>query len=117
MKSCIDLVGKLTLNSVLVCLILPPTAKNLLSCLLKMDPAYRMSASQILETPWITVRHRFVSGCCAHPTLPKESHRQLLTERFVQQGDTNIPLPSNVLEMMRNYVEESASKTTAPFCV
>ncbi|XP_075878088.1 serine/threonine-protein kinase 33 isoform X2 [Nelusetta ayraudi] len=51
-------------------------AKTLLTCLLKMDPAYRMSASQILETPWIT-------------------------------GDTNMPLPSNVLEMMRNYVEES----------
>lgn len=33
-----------------------PAAKSLLTCLLKMDPAYRMSASQILETPWITVR-------------------------------------------------------------
>lgn len=33
------------------------TAKNLLTCLLKVDPAYRMSANQLLENPWITVRH------------------------------------------------------------
>lgn len=70
-----------------------------------------MSASQILETPWITVRQPFLSGRVS-PTFPNESHQQLLTECFVQQGDTNMPLPSNVLEMMRNYVEESASKTT-----
>lgn len=94
-----------------------PTAKDLLTCLLKMDPAYRMSASQILETPWITVRQRFLSGR-VHPTAPDESHQQLFTECFVQQGDTNMPLPSNVLEMMRSYVEESASKTTGThgFC-
>ncbi|KAM8894551.1 serine/threonine-protein kinase 33 isoform 2-T8 [Spinachia spinachia] len=29
-------------------------AKNLLTCLLKADPAYRMSANQLLENPWIT---------------------------------------------------------------
>lgn len=63
--------------------------------------------------------HRKASICsrllCAAPLCRRESHRRLLTERFVQQGDSNIPLPSNVLEMMRSYVEESASKTTAPF--
>lgn len=32
------------------------TAKNVLTCLLKADPAYRMSANQLLENPWITVR-------------------------------------------------------------
>ncbi|XP_054473820.1 serine/threonine-protein kinase 33 isoform X2 [Anoplopoma fimbria] len=51
-------------------------AKNLLTCLLKADPAYRMSANQLLENPWIT-------------------------------GDTNVPaMPSNVLEMMRNHLEQ-----------
>lgn len=34
-----------------------PTAKNILTCLLRVDPAYRMSANQLLENPWITVRH------------------------------------------------------------
>ncbi|XP_049419297.1 serine/threonine-protein kinase 33 isoform X2 [Epinephelus fuscoguttatus] len=29
-------------------------AKNILTCLLKQDPAYRMSANELLETPWIT---------------------------------------------------------------
>ncbi|XP_023261309.1 serine/threonine-protein kinase 33 [Seriola lalandi dorsalis] len=29
-------------------------AKNILTCLLKTDPAYRMSANQLLENPWIT---------------------------------------------------------------
>ncbi|XP_077941416.1 serine/threonine-protein kinase 33 isoform X1 [Gasterosteus aculeatus] len=29
-------------------------AKNVLTCLLKADPAYRMSANQLLENPWIT---------------------------------------------------------------
>lgn len=96
--------------------LLDPTAKNLLTCLLKMDPAYRLSASQILETPWITVSHRFVSGR-VHLTLLEESQWRLLTARFVQQRDTNIPSPSNVLEMMRSYVEESASKTTAALCL
>uniref|UniRef100_A0A8C2XMM5 Serine/threonine kinase 33 n=1 Tax=Cyclopterus lumpus TaxID=8103 RepID=A0A8C2XMM5_CYCLU len=31
------------------------TAKDILACLLKADPAYRMSANQLLENPWITV--------------------------------------------------------------
>lgn len=86
------------------------TAKNLLTCLLKMDPAYRMSASQLLENPWITVRRRFVPAACTH--ISKWVTREALTECFVQQGDTNMPaLPYNVLEMMRNYLEESDSKT------
>ncbi|XP_040898084.1 serine/threonine-protein kinase 33 [Toxotes jaculatrix] len=51
-------------------------AKNVLSCLLNVDPAYRMSANQLLESPWIT-------------------------------GDTSVPaIPSNVLDMMHNHVEE-----------
>lgn len=75
-----------------------------------MDPAYRMSASQLLENPWITVRRRFVPAACTH--FSKWVTREALTECFVQQGDTNMPaLPYNVLEMMRNYLEESDSKT------
>uniref|UniRef100_A0A3P9CE53 Serine/threonine kinase 33 n=1 Tax=Maylandia zebra TaxID=106582 RepID=A0A3P9CE53_9CICH len=51
-------------------------AKNLLTCLLKVDPAYRMSANQLLENPWIT-------------------------------GDSTMPVvPPNVLEMMRQYLEQ-----------
>ncbi|TDH17037.1 hypothetical protein EPR50_G00004220 [Perca flavescens] len=57
-------------------------AKNLLTCLLKADPAYRMSANQLLENPWIT-------------------------------GDTNVPaMPSNVLEMMRNHLEQKERTQT-----
>ncbi|XP_058484622.1 serine/threonine-protein kinase 33 isoform X3 [Solea solea] len=51
-------------------------AKNLLTCLLKVDPAYRMSPNQLLENPWIT----------GDATVPA--------------------VPSNVLIMMRNYREE-----------
>ncbi|XP_029983257.1 serine/threonine-protein kinase 33 isoform X2 [Sphaeramia orbicularis] len=52
------------------------TAKKVLTCLLKVDPAYRMSANQLLENPWIT-------------------------------GDMTLPVtPSNVLDMMRHYLEE-----------
>ncbi|KAG7483047.1 serine serine/threonine-protein kinase 33 isoform X1 [Solea senegalensis] len=51
-------------------------AKNLLTCLLKVDPAYRMSPNQLLENPWIT-------GDANVPAVP-----------------------SNVLIMMRNYREE-----------
>nr|XP_046244106.1 serine/threonine-protein kinase 33 isoform X2 [Scatophagus argus] len=57
-------------------------AKNLLTCLLKVDPAYRMSANQLLENPWIT-------------------------------GDTNVPaIPSNVLDMMRQHLEQEDRKQT-----
>uniref|UniRef100_A0A3Q3XAD1 non-specific serine/threonine protein kinase n=1 Tax=Mola mola TaxID=94237 RepID=A0A3Q3XAD1_MOLML len=55
-------------------------AKNVLTCLLKMDPAYRMSANQLLENPWIT-------GDTNVPVLP-----------------------SNVLEMMRHHLEQKDSK-------
>ncbi|XP_068452163.1 serine/threonine-protein kinase 33 isoform X2 [Clinocottus analis] len=58
-------------------------AKNILTCLLKADPAYRMSANQLLEIPWIT-------------------------------GDTNAPaMPSNVLEMMHNHLEQK-ERTQSP---
>lgn len=58
-------------------------AKNLLTCLLKVDPAYRMSANQLLENPWIT-------------------------------GDTNVPVvPPNVLEMMRQYLEQEETNETS----
>lgn len=37
--------------------------------------------------------------------------RGALTRCFVQQGDTNVPaIPSNVLDMMRNQLEEEESK-------
>ncbi|KAM9408289.1 serine/threonine-protein kinase 33 [Pholidichthys leucotaenia] len=60
-------------------------AKKVLTCLLKVDPAYRISPNQLLENPWIT-------------------------------GDTNVPaVPSNVLEMMRHYLEqEESTGTPAP---
>uniref|UniRef100_A0A8C9YX10 Serine/threonine kinase 33 n=1 Tax=Sander lucioperca TaxID=283035 RepID=A0A8C9YX10_SANLU len=62
-------------------------AKNLLTCLLKADPAYRMSANQLLENPWIT-------------------------------GDTNVPaMPSNVLEMMRNHLEQKENVPSLPSLV
>ncbi|XP_076584898.1 serine/threonine-protein kinase 33 isoform X1 [Chaetodon auriga] len=51
-------------------------AKNVLTCLLKVDPAYRMSANQLLENPWIT-------GDTNVPAIP-----------------------SNVLEMMRHHLEQ-----------
>ncbi|CAK6954759.1 LOW QUALITY PROTEIN: serine/threonine-protein kinase 33 [Scomber scombrus] len=51
-------------------------AKNVLTCLLKVDPAYRMSANQLLENPWIT-------GDTNMPAIP-----------------------SNVLEMMRHHKEQ-----------
>ncbi|XP_008403475.1 serine/threonine-protein kinase 33 isoform X3 [Poecilia reticulata] len=58
--------------------------KYLLTCLLKADPAYRMSAHQLLEHPWIT----------GDTTVPLG--------------------PSNVLEMMKHYVgneDEEESET------
>uniref|UniRef100_A0A4W6DMP6 Serine/threonine kinase 33 n=1 Tax=Lates calcarifer TaxID=8187 RepID=A0A4W6DMP6_LATCA len=55
-------------------------AKNLLTCLLKVDPAYRMSASQILENPWIT-------GDTNGPAIP-----------------------SNVLDMMHDHAQQEEGK-------
>ncbi|XP_068586722.1 serine/threonine-protein kinase 33 isoform X2 [Cebidichthys violaceus] len=57
-------------------------AKNLLTCLLKADPAYRMSANQLLENPWIT-------GDTNVPAMP-----------------------SNVLEMMRSHLEQKERTQT-----
>ncbi|XP_069549461.1 serine/threonine-protein kinase 33 [Brachyistius frenatus] len=57
-------------------------AKNLLTCLLKVDPAYRMSANQLLENPWIT-------GDTNVPAVP-----------------------SNVLEMMRHHLEQEPGTPT-----
>ncbi|XP_070688144.1 serine/threonine-protein kinase 33 [Pempheris klunzingeri] len=57
-------------------------AKNLLTCLLKVDPAYRISAHQLLENPWIT-------GDTNVPAIP-----------------------SNVLEMMRHHLEQEEGTQT-----
>ncbi|KAM4743697.1 serine/threonine-protein kinase 33 [Anableps anableps] len=56
--------------------------KYLLTCLLKADPAYRMSAYQLLENPWIT----------GDTTVPLG--------------------PSNVLEMMNHYMENKEGTET-----
>ncbi|XP_043955741.1 serine/threonine-protein kinase 33 isoform X3 [Gambusia affinis] len=56
--------------------------KYLLTCLLKADPAYRMSAHQLLDHPWIT----------GDTTVPVG--------------------PSNVLEMMNRYVENEEGSET-----
>lgn len=40
------------------------TAKTVLTCLLNVDPSYRMSPSQLLENPWITVG--FVQNASIH---------------------------------------------------
>ncbi|XP_048887275.1 serine/threonine-protein kinase 33 isoform X1 [Brienomyrus brachyistius] len=52
-------------------------AKKVLCCLLKVDPAHRITASELLNNPWIT-------------------------------GDTSTPeaMPTNVLEMMRQFRDE-----------
>uniref|UniRef100_H2V5R4 Serine/threonine kinase 33 n=1 Tax=Takifugu rubripes TaxID=31033 RepID=H2V5R4_TAKRU len=61
-------------------------AKKVLTCLLDVDPSYRMSPSQLLENPWIT-------------------------------GDTGVPsTPCNVLEMMRQHLEEKDSKMLSQAC-
>ncbi|XP_045889416.1 serine/threonine-protein kinase 33 isoform X2 [Micropterus dolomieu] len=57
-------------------------AKNLLTCLLKVDPAYRMSANQLRENPWIT----------GDTNLPA--------------------IPPNVLEMMRHHLEQEERTRT-----
>lgn len=70
-----------------------------------MDPAYRMSASQLLENSWITVRPLELHSWTSH-----KSHEVLLQGALSQQGDTNVPVvPSNVLEMMRQYLEQEES--------
>ncbi|KAL4613500.1 serine/threonine-protein kinase 33 [Arapaima gigas] len=52
-------------------------AKKVLSCLLKVDPAHRITASELLDNPWIT-------------------------------GNTSLPVtPTNVLEMMKQFRDES----------
>ncbi|KAK9542804.1 hypothetical protein VZT92_000635 [Zoarces viviparus] len=56
-------------------------AKNILTCLLKADPAYRMSANQLFKNPWIT-------GDTNVPAMP-----------------------SNALEMMSNHVEQKEIAT------
>uniref|UniRef100_A0A3B3YJB8 Protein kinase domain-containing protein n=1 Tax=Poecilia mexicana TaxID=48701 RepID=A0A3B3YJB8_9TELE len=57
--------------------------KYVLTCLLKTDPAYRLSAHQLLDHPWIT----------GDTTVPLG--------------------PSNVLEMMKHYVGNEDDKTDA----
>ncbi|XP_054588024.2 serine/threonine-protein kinase 33 isoform X2 [Nothobranchius furzeri] len=44
------------------CLEFVSTAKWVLTYLLKVDPAYRMTARQLLETPWIAGEHTVPSG-------------------------------------------------------
>lgn len=51
--------SQIVTNKVTHCFELVSAAKNLLTCLLKVDPAYRVSPKQLLETPWITVRKWF----------------------------------------------------------
>ncbi|XP_026175420.1 serine/threonine-protein kinase 33 isoform X2 [Mastacembelus armatus] len=63
-------------------------AKSLLTCLLKEDPAYRMSANQLLENPWIT-------GDTNVPAVPV-----------------------NVLEMMREHLElQDRTQTQEDLCL
>lgn len=39
------------------------TAKAVLSCLLKVDPAHRITASELLHNSWVTVRTRALLLC------------------------------------------------------
>uniref|UniRef100_A0A3P8SL42 non-specific serine/threonine protein kinase n=1 Tax=Amphiprion percula TaxID=161767 RepID=A0A3P8SL42_AMPPE len=56
-------------------------AKNLLTCLLKVDPAYRMSANQLLENPWIT-------GDTNVPAVPSNIFEMMCRHR--EEKESNI---------------------------
>lgn len=86
------------------------TAKNILTCLLKVNPADRISANQLLENPWTTVRHWFLPA--AGINLIKRVTEGAFMVCFVPQGDPNVPaIPYGVLEMLRYQLEEKDSKT------
>uniref|UniRef100_A0AAQ5XQJ0 non-specific serine/threonine protein kinase n=1 Tax=Amphiprion ocellaris TaxID=80972 RepID=A0AAQ5XQJ0_AMPOC len=74
-------------------------AKNLLTCLLKVDPAYRMSANQLLENPWITgdtnvpaVPSNIFEMMCRHRE-EKERTQPLAVSSLTSSEDTLEPFP------------------------
>ncbi|XP_072237411.1 serine/threonine-protein kinase 33 [Leuresthes tenuis] len=66
-------------------------AKYLLTCLLKADPAYRMSAHQLLENPWITGDNSVPSGLT---TVLEMMHHYLENEERTQAQEIS-PLTSS----------------------
>ncbi|KAM9764664.1 serine/threonine-protein kinase 33 isoform 1-T1 [Menidia menidia] len=71
-------------------------AKYLLTCLLKADPAYRMSAHQLLENPWITGDNSVPSG----PTtvLDMMHHYLQHEERTLAQEISSLTSSEDVLQ-------------------
>lgn len=105
-------------NFCLFCL----AAKNVIRCLLKVDPAHRITANELLDNPWISVRelhysfpllkwgheyYRFrkqlISSLHFDGWLNEEPVRK--NETLVcSKGDTSTAVTrTNVLEMMRQF--------------
>lgn len=103
-----------TSNKLIMWLVSVSTAKHTLSSLLKVDPAYRISANQLLEVSWITVSHWFLPA--AFISFTNWVIWRALMGCFVQQGKTNesAQLP-NVLDMMRDHLENRDSNDKDEF--
>ncbi|XP_022047977.2 serine/threonine-protein kinase 33 isoform X2 [Acanthochromis polyacanthus] len=71
-------------------------AKNLLTRLLKVDPAYRMSANQLLENPWIT-------GDTNVPAVPPNVFEMMC--HYVEQEEKTQPLAVSSLTSSEDTLE------------
>ncbi|KAI8487081.1 Serine/threonine-protein kinase 33 [Branchiostoma belcheri] len=64
-------------------------AKSILSSMLRVDPAHRLTASQILDHPWVTG----LDGNSTQPTnvleLMKQWGKELRDEEFSEEGEDN----------------------------
>uniref|UniRef100_A0A3Q4H973 Serine/threonine kinase 33 n=1 Tax=Neolamprologus brichardi TaxID=32507 RepID=A0A3Q4H973_NEOBR len=79
-------------------------AKNLLTCLLKVDPAYRMSANQLLENPWIT-------GDSTMPVVPPNVLEMMLPVHPAFSAETN----SNCMRHSSSDISSTSTKLVMCF--
>ncbi|XP_019633056.1 PREDICTED: serine/threonine-protein kinase 33-like isoform X6 [Branchiostoma belcheri] len=93
-------------------------AKSILSSMLRVDPAHRLTASQILDHPWVTG----LDGNSTQPTnvleLMKQWGKELRDEEFSEEGEDNNnqteeDLQENGLEEDENQGPEDKEKSKA----
>ncbi|XP_078662767.1 serine/threonine-protein kinase 33-like isoform X2 [Branchiostoma floridae x Branchiostoma belcheri] len=91
-------------------------AKSILSSMLRVDPAHRLTASQILDHPWVTG----LDGNSTQPTnvleLMKQWGKELRDEEFSEEGEDNNnqteeDLQENGLEEDENQGPEDKEKS------
>ncbi|XP_044281820.1 serine/threonine-protein kinase 33 isoform X2 [Varanus komodoensis] len=90
------------------------TAKNVLQLLLKVDPAHRITANELLDSQWITANKKKSYNALPNGTFRKKSS-SIKSTCSIQSGGTGSASPGSIVKHSLDSQEKKTEMEKSPF--